>query len=56
MGGILLLLQLVLDRWNMHDWNGILGNPSKLGSSLLTIGFDVRCTMFAIEFYSHVIL
>ena len=42
MGGILSLLQLVLDSWNIHDWNGILGNPSKLGISLLTIGFDVR--------------
>jgi len=40
-GGILSLTQLVLDCWNMDDWDGIIGNPAKLGISCISISFDL---------------
>lgn len=53
MGGILSLLQLILDSWNIHDWDGITGNPAKLGISLLTIGFDILFLLQHYVFYKN---
>ncbi|GAA5849892.1 hypothetical protein JCM3766R1_001683 [Sporobolomyces carnicolor] len=47
-GGILSLMQLVLDSWAAQDWTGITGNPAKLGLSLLTLGFDA---IFIVQHY-----
>ena len=41
MGGILSMLQLVLDCYNLNDWSGISGDPAKLGLGFISIIFDV---------------
>jgi hypothetical protein len=40
-GGILSLLQLLLDSALQDDWSGFLGNPVKLGLSNISFFFDV---------------
>ncbi|KPV74973.1 uncharacterized protein RHOBADRAFT_36956 [Rhodotorula graminis WP1] len=40
-GGVLSLIQLVIDSWVDGDLRGIIGNPGKLGLGLLALGFDV---------------
>jgi cystinosin len=40
-GGILSLLQLILDSALQADWSGIYGNPVKLGLSNTSLFFDV---------------
>ena len=49
-GGVLSLMQLVLDSSLQEDWSGILGNPVKLGLSNVSIFFDL------IFFTQHYIL
>jgi cystinosin len=38
---MLSLAQLFLDAFVSQDFSGIVGNPAKLGLSLLAMGFDV---------------
>ncbi|GAA5823364.1 hypothetical protein JCM5353_008250 [Sporobolomyces roseus] len=52
-GGTLSLAQLVLDSWISHDWNGITGNPGKLGLSVLTLGFDFIFILQHFVLYRH---
>ena len=40
-GGVLSLVQLVIDSAMQGDWSGITGNPLKLGLSNISILFDV---------------
>lgn len=40
-GGVLSLIQLVIDASFQGDWSGITGNPLKLGLSNISIVFDV---------------
>mmetsp|Transcript_25614 Transcript_25614/g.38264 ORF Transcript_25614/g.38264 Transcript_25614/m.38264 type:complete len:413 (-) Transcript_25614:146-1384(-) len=47
MGGVLSTLQLILDCWNMDDWEGIVGDPAKFGLGFVSIIFDI------IFFYQH---
>ncbi|EXJ82368.1 hypothetical protein A1O3_06181 [Capronia epimyces CBS 606.96] len=47
-GGILSLLQLVIDASLQGDWSGITGNPLKLGLSNISIAFDV---IFIVQHY-----
>lgn len=47
-GGILSLVQLVIDSALDHDWRGITGNPGKLGLSFLALGFD---TLFLVQHF-----
>ncbi|GAA5942907.1 uncharacterized protein JCM15063_006154 [Sporobolomyces koalae] len=47
-GGTLSLAQLVLDSWRAQDWQGVTGNPGKLGLSILTLGFDL---IFIVQHY-----
>ena len=47
-GGLLSLLQLVGDCASMNDWSGLVGNPTKLCLSLITIFFDL---LFLIQHY-----
>ncbi|KAJ5911883.1 uncharacterized protein N7473_001186 [Penicillium subrubescens] len=47
-GGILSLLQLVLDSSLQSDWSGITGNPAKLLLSNITIFFDL---IFIVQHY-----
>ena len=40
-GGLFSFIQLAMDSWNINNWDGITGNPAKLGISLISIFFDV---------------
>jgi cystinosin len=40
-GGILSLLQLVIDSALQADWSGLYGNPVKLGLSNISMVFDI---------------
>ncbi|KAF9883490.1 hypothetical protein FE257_003404 [Aspergillus nanangensis] len=47
-GGILSLIQLVLDSGMQQDWSGIMGNPAKFLLSNVTIVFDL---VFVVQHY-----
>lgn len=47
-GGLLSLLQLVIDSALQADWSGLTGNPIKLGLSNISILFDV---VFILQHY-----
>lgn len=47
-GGVLSLLQLVLDSSLQSDWSGITGNPAKLLLGNITIFFDL---IFIVQHY-----
>ena len=40
-GGVLSLLQLIIDASFQGDWGGITGNPLKFGLSNISIAFDL---------------
>ena len=40
-GGLLSILQLILDCWNAHDWDGILGNLAKFMVGFISVVFNV---------------
>jgi len=40
-GGLLSLLQLLLDSSLQSDWSGVTGNPVKFFLSLIAMGFDL---------------
>jgi cystinosin len=50
-GGILSLLQLLLDSSLQDDWSGFFGNPVKLGLSNISLCFDV---LFITQHYVYV--
>lgn len=44
-GGILSIMQVVIDSSLQNDWSGLTSNPTKLGLGLITISFDlVSCS------------
>jgi cystinosin len=47
-GGVLSMLQLVLDSAVGSDWSGVTGNPGKVGLSLISLFFD---TVFLVQHY-----
>ncbi|KAI9752718.1 MAG: hypothetical protein M4579_005517 [Chaenotheca gracillima] len=47
-GGILSILQLILDSSLQNDWSGITGNPVKLGLGNISCFFDI---MFIVQHY-----
>ncbi|KAF2665601.1 L-cystine transporter-like protein [Microthyrium microscopicum] len=47
-GGILSLMQLIIDSSLQGDWSGIIGNPVKLGLSNTSLFFDV---IFMVQHY-----
>ncbi|KAI9849587.1 MAG: hypothetical protein M1838_000097 [Thelocarpon superellum] len=47
-GGVLSILQLVLDSSLQNDWSGLTGNPVKLGLGNISIFFDV---IFVVQHY-----
>ena len=47
-GGILSLLQLILDSSLQNDWSGISGNPVKLGLGIVSMSFDI---LFMVQHY-----
>lgn len=40
-GGLLSLLQLMIDSTALNDWSAITGNPVKFGLSMLSLGFGI---------------
>ncbi|CAE6435118.1 unnamed protein product [Rhizoctonia solani] len=40
-GGVLSLLQLLIDSFALDDWSSITGNPVKFGLSMLSLGFGL---------------
>ncbi|KAJ1909820.1 hypothetical protein IWQ60_010971 [Tieghemiomyces parasiticus] len=52
-GGVLSLAQLLVDAGRLHNWEGVLGNPVKLGLGLFSIGFDVLFMLQHYVFYRH---
>lgn len=49
-GGVLSIIQLVIDSASGGDWSGILGNPAKFALGNVTIFFDV------LSIYQHYFL
>lgn len=47
-GGVLSMLQLVIDASFQSDWSGITGNPLKFGLSVVSSAFDV---LFVVQHY-----
>ena len=47
-GGVLSILQLVIDSSLQADWSGITGNPVKLGLGNVSIFFDL---IFIVQHY-----
>ncbi len=47
-GGVLSLMQLVLDSSLQNDWSGLTGNPVKFGLGNISILFDV---IFIVQHY-----
>jgi len=47
-GGVLSLLQLIIDSSLQDDWSGLAGNPVKLGLGNISIVFDV---VFMLQHY-----
>ncbi|RMZ90341.1 hypothetical protein DV736_g2437, partial [Chaetothyriales sp. CBS 134916] len=47
-GGVLSLLQLVIDASFQGDWSGITGNPLKLGLAIVSMGYDL---IFMVQHY-----
>lgn len=47
-GGVLSLLQLVIDSGLQGDWSGITGNSLKLGLANISIAFDL---IFMVQHY-----
>uniref|UniRef100_A0AAG5CUB4 Cystinosin n=1 Tax=Anopheles atroparvus TaxID=41427 RepID=A0AAG5CUB4_ANOAO len=47
-GGLLSLLQMVLNSWNFDDWQSIVGSPVKFGLGFVSILFDA---IFIVQHY-----
>ncbi|KAJ1654781.1 hypothetical protein IWQ61_005346 [Dispira simplex] len=47
-GGVLSMAQLLLDAGRLDNWDGVLGNPVKLGLALVSMAFDV---VFMVQHY-----
>lgn len=46
-GGLLSLVQLIMDAWSMNDFTAITGNWVKFGLSFVSLFFDVSCLVFS---------
>lgn len=40
-GGILSMLQMILNAYNYNDWNSLFGDPTKFGLGLFSVLFDI---------------
>ncbi|XP_055678378.1 cystinosin homolog isoform X2 [Lutzomyia longipalpis] len=47
-GGILSMLQMMLNAYNYDDWDSIFGDPTKFGLGLFSVAFDI---VFIIQHY-----
>ncbi|KAF7279935.1 hypothetical protein GWI33_006562 [Rhynchophorus ferrugineus] len=47
-GGILSMLQMILNAYNYDDWKSIFGDPTKFGLGLFSVAFDI---LFMLQHY-----
>lgn len=47
-GGMLSMLQMILNAYNFDDWNSIFGDPTKFGLGLFSVCFDI---LFMVQHY-----
>lgn len=52
-GGLLSVLQLILDCYITQDWGGITGDPLKFGLGLVSMGFDIVFFVQHFLLYPH---
>ncbi|XP_008551057.1 cystinosin homolog [Microplitis demolitor] len=52
-GGILSMLQMILDSYNYDDWDSIFGDFTKFGLGIFSIAFDVLFILQHYVFYRH---
>ncbi|CAG5082914.1 Similar to CG17119: Cystinosin homolog (Drosophila melanogaster) [Cotesia congregata] len=53
-GGILSMLQMVLNAYNYDDWKSIFGDPTKFGLGFFSVAFDVLFLLQHYVFYSYI--
>lgn len=52
-GGVLSVLQLLIDASLQNDWSGVIGNPVKLGLGNVSVFFDLIFITQHYILYSH---
>lgn len=52
-GGILSMLQMILNAYNYDDWQSIFGDPTKFGLGLFSVAFDILFILQHYVFYRH---
>ncbi|CAJ0585759.1 unnamed protein product, partial [Mesorhabditis spiculigera] len=52
-GGLLDVLQMVLQGWNVDDWSAFVGNPVKFGLGMVSMVFDVVFLLQHYVFYRN---
>lgn len=52
-GGMLSMLQMILNAYNYDDWKSIFGDPTKFGLGLFSVIFDVFFILQHYVFYRH---
>ncbi|XP_025409626.1 cystinosin homolog isoform X2 [Sipha flava] len=55
-GGILSILQMIINAYNYNDWASVFGDPTKFGLGLLSIIFDIIFFLQHYVFYGHRLL
>ncbi|CAD7085203.1 unnamed protein product [Hermetia illucens] len=52
-GGMLSMLQMILNGYNYDDWDSIFGDPTKFGLGLFSVCFDIFFMLQHYVFYRH---
>ncbi|XP_025199144.1 cystinosin homolog isoform X2 [Melanaphis sacchari] len=55
-GGLLSILQMIINAYNYNDWASVFGDPTKFGLGLLSVIFDILFFLQHYVFYSHDLL
>ncbi|VVC41327.1 Hypothetical protein CINCED_3A018797 [Cinara cedri] len=53
-GGVLSILQMIINAYNYNDWASVFGDPTKFGLGVLSIVFDVLFFLQHYVFYSGI--
>ncbi|CAI6362419.1 unnamed protein product [Macrosiphum euphorbiae] len=53
-GGLLSILQMIINAYNYNDWASVFGDPTKFGLGLLSVIFDILFFLQHYVFYSGV--
>ncbi|KAJ8912916.1 hypothetical protein NQ315_017246 [Exocentrus adspersus] len=52
-GGLLSMLQMIINAWNYSDWVSIFGDPTKFGLGLFSVAFDIFFIVQHYILYKH---